>query len=335
MTTDELENKLKISKNTCIHCPTLKLAEQVLNIFHKIGLKWCSGIYYPKCTNWDDYKENTVYYPFKGAFSSLEFAQEEGYKIINAKKFIASHVEEFKLETYEPKGELEGFPKEIIARMLDCQEEQGNPRDVSVFEKYKCSLLQTGGFNWYKTKEKEGFWHNVISNKDFDLFFIKYRKQDNSQEFRVGDKVYDILLGEIGIVKNIILNNVSAFPIEVYYESCGIVFYALEGKYLSRDKYPRLLHYRDDYDYSVIDFNNLPKRQYKRWRAEKEEYYYFIRRDDYNSELDRVCETKDYYSYISNEQYKIGNYFQTKEEAQEVADKLKKYFKQIIQEEHE
>ena len=39
------------------------------------------------------------------------------------------------LENYEPKGELEGFPKEIISRMLDCQEEQGNPRDVSVFER--------------------------------------------------------------------------------------------------------------------------------------------------------------------------------------------------------
>ena len=39
------------------------------------------------------------------------------------------------LENYIPKGKLEGFPKEIIARMLDCQEEQGNPRDVTVFEK--------------------------------------------------------------------------------------------------------------------------------------------------------------------------------------------------------
>ena len=47
------------------------------------------------------------------------------------------------LENYEPKGQLEGFPKEIIARMLDCQEEQGNKRDVTVFEKYKVRSLRT------------------------------------------------------------------------------------------------------------------------------------------------------------------------------------------------
>lgn len=32
------------------------------------------------------------------------------------------------LENYEPKGQLEDFPKEIIARMLQHQEEQGNKK---------------------------------------------------------------------------------------------------------------------------------------------------------------------------------------------------------------
>ena len=41
MTTEELEKKLKISKDTWIHCPTLELAKQVLSIFHQLGLKWC------------------------------------------------------------------------------------------------------------------------------------------------------------------------------------------------------------------------------------------------------------------------------------------------------
>lgn len=38
---------------------------------------------------------------------------------------------------------------------------------------------------------------------------------------------------------------------------------------------------------------------------------------------------------IDTQLYNLGNYFQTKEEAQEVADKLNTYLKQLIQEEHE
>lgn len=99
MRTKELENKLKISENTCIHCPTLELAKQVLNIFHQLGLKWCDGTHYTICTKWDRREEDTVYHPFDGEFSSLEFACLTGYKIINAEEFIALHNEEQRIET--------------------------------------------------------------------------------------------------------------------------------------------------------------------------------------------------------------------------------------------
>lgn len=75
------------------------------------------------------------------------------------------------LENYEPKGELEGFPKEIIARMLDCQEEQCNKRDVTVFEKKINAGMDSKGFFWRYTKEKFDFWNKVIDKKDFNLFF--------------------------------------------------------------------------------------------------------------------------------------------------------------------
>ena len=329
--TTELEKKLKIRENTCIHCQTLELAKQVLNIFHKLNLTWCNKIYYTKCTNWDNYKENTVYYPFKGAFSSLEFAQEEGYKIINAKKFIASHTEEFNLENYEPKGDLIGFPKEIIARMLDCQEEQGNPRDVNIFESRKSIDLEPGGFDWNKTKEAELFWFKVITEKNFNLFFEKYpKKEDNSQEFKVGDEVVDIIKGKIGKVISInTLNKDDAIFVD--FNEDETTGYTLDGKYYSLDKYPRLLHYRDDYDYSVIDFNNLPRRQeYKKWRAEKGGIYYFINRNEHDFNLDKIYKTTDYYSSFSNEQYKIGNYFKTREQAQEIVDQTNTYFQKIV-----
>ena len=57
------------------------------------------------------------------------------------------------LENYTPKGDLKGFPKEIIARMLDYQEEQGNLRDVSVFERDRKEGHYVGGFEWNETKE--------------------------------------------------------------------------------------------------------------------------------------------------------------------------------------
>ena len=332
MSTNELENKLKISKDASIHCSTLELAKKVLAIFHKLGLTWYNGIYYTTHTNWDDYKENTIYHPFKGAFSSLEFAQEGGYKIISAEKFIASHTEEFNLENYEPKGDLVGFPKEIITRMLDCQQEQGNKRDVSVFEKNIIAGKNPKGFSWFFTKEGIDFWDEVISNKNFNVFFEKYpKKEDTSQEFKVGDKVIDIISGQIGKVIGIDTLLKIKYPIFVEFDDNETARFTLDGKYYGIDKYPRLLHYRDDYDYSAINFNNLPKKEeVKRWRAEKGGIYYFIKRDDYNSELDRVCETKDYYSYISNEQYKIGNYFQIKEQAQEIVDQTNTYFQKIV-----
>lgn len=389
MTTKKLENKLKISGDTCIHCPTSELAKQVLRIFRQLGLKWGDKTNYIKHTYWDRYKENTVYYPFGGFYSSLKDAQQNDYKIISAEEFIALHTEkeEFDLENYEPKGDLKGFPKEIIARMLECQEKQGNKRDVSIFEKNKFSLLMEGGFDWDITKEENDFWNAVIEKRNFDIFFEKYpkkeelktcskchkekplsefhkrgntfrseckecrkqeyqelknnknmqennKKEEDSQEFRVGDKVIDILIGEIGIVKNINLHEIATCQVEVVFENNVIAFYSLEGKYYNNNKIPILLHYRDDYDYSVIDFNNLPKRQEpKRWRVEEGGCYHFV-------SFDERCwfysnGAKDDYASFDNNNYNSGNYFRTEVEAEIIAQKLNSHFKQLIKEEHD
>ncbi len=325
MTTEEIKNKLKISENTCIHCPTIKLAIQMSNIFHQLGLRWKSGTHYTLNSNWDSFKENIVYYPFEGVFFSLEFAHCTNYKIINAKEFIALHTE-FDLENYIPKGDLIGFPKEIISRMLYCQEEQGNPRDVSVFEKGRAAGQYNKGFTWNETKEGSLFWSKVINTKDFNLFFEKYPKQDNSQEFRVGDKVYDIMCKSSGIITNVSMDK-REYPLTVELENGKIInTYAIDGRLNSYFKTPQLLHYRDDYNYDIIDFNNLPERQEpKRWRAKEGETYY---RFTSNFEVKGFYDDND---ISDNVAYDSGNYFKTKEEAQEVADKLNKYFQELIQ----
>ena len=78
-------------------------------------------------------------------------------------------------------GELANFPIEVIERMLDCQVEQGNPRDVKIFQENIDATLEEGGFDWYGTKEELNFWCNVIIDKQFDLFFEKYPKIDIAQ----------------------------------------------------------------------------------------------------------------------------------------------------------
>jgi hypothetical protein len=226
------------------------------------------------------------------------------------------------LENYEPKGQLIGFPKEIIARMLDCQEEQGNKRDISVFEERISTGYIYKGFDWHKTKEGCNFWFNVIKGKNFNVFFKIYPKKEDNQEFRVGDKVIDIISGLRGKIIDINTLNNSIF---VDFDENEIAVFTLDGRDYSIDKYPRLLHYRDDYDYSVIDFNNLPKRQeVKRYRAEVgEKYYYF----NTYFEVDSFIEE---YHNTDTKLYNLGDYFKTEEQAQEVADKLKEYFKQLI-----
>ena len=326
MKIEELENKLKITKNTCIHCQTLELAKQVLDIFNKLGLKWFSGEYYTLNHNWDILKKNTVYYPFHGTLSSLKYAQQNDYKIISAQKFIGLHTEEFNLENYEPKGQLKGYPKEIISRMLDCQEEQGNKRDVSVFEKDRIV-----GFVWIQTKEGLTFWDEVIRYKNFDLFFEKYPKQDNQEEnqkFKVEDKVIDIITGQIGVVSKI---NILTNELLVLINTKKNIYkaYNLNGKYNDSDKYPMLLHYRDDYDYSVIDFNNLPKRQNpNKWRAKKNGVYNYVGFD--NKDGFYSYDTKDDYVPFDDNNYNLGNYFSTEVEAEIIAQKLNEYFKQLI-----
>ncbi len=87
------------------------------------------------------------------------------------------------------KGEIEGFPQEIVERMLDCQVEQGNERDVSVFERVRVEIKLYGGFDWVSSKEGRGFWTRVIKGENFEVFFKRHPQstptinQTNLQQF--------------------------------------------------------------------------------------------------------------------------------------------------------
>jgi len=83
------------------------------------------------------------------------------------------------LDNYTPKGELEGFPKEVIAKMLEEQVKQGNPENVEVFENKPWSMKSEGGFDWDYT-ELGNKW-DYVTDKDFDVFFAKYPKSSSAE----------------------------------------------------------------------------------------------------------------------------------------------------------
>ena len=83
------------------------------------------------------------------------------------------------------KGQLKGFPQEVVEKMLNEQVKQGNKRDVSVFE----DAVNSGGykgFDWENTEDGIFFWSEIIDNLNFDLFFEHYPKK---QMFKRGDKI--------------------------------------------------------------------------------------------------------------------------------------------------
>ncbi len=186
----------------------------------------------------------------------------------------------------------------------------------------KCHLLHRMCISDNRKDKKEGYFKRI---EDY---------QDNPQEFKLGDEVIDIFTRQRGKILQIGTNDGGNFPIYVNFNE--VEGYTLDGRYYSDDKYPRLLHYRNDYDYSIIDFNNLPKskrQEPKRWRAEKGRLYYFVK---FNARAWVFSgENKDGYDHVDNGYYNSGNYFRTEAEAKIIAQKLNTYFKQLIQEEHE
>lgn len=83
------------------------------------------------------------------------------------------------------------------------------------------------------------------------------------QQFRKDDEVIDIILNQRGFIKEILgeVGGVRVF-VEFYDKdyNFGCGWYKESGECDVFSERPTLLHYIDGYDYSKIDFNNLPKK---------------------------------------------------------------------------
>lgn len=72
-------------------------------------------------------------------------------------------------------GDIEGFPIEVVQKMVDYQVAQKCFVDISVFQ--LKGRTTHSGFSWAKTEEGFLFWDSVISRRQFDVFFKKYPKK--------------------------------------------------------------------------------------------------------------------------------------------------------------
>ena len=97
--------------------------------------------------------------------------------------------EAFDIDIYVPKGDIEGFPVEVVKWMLREQEAQGNKRNTSVFELCRVHSYAGGGFDWDTVKEfNKADAEEIIMHGNFGLFFEKYPKSTDASDVLTGAK---------------------------------------------------------------------------------------------------------------------------------------------------
>lgn len=83
----------------------------------------------------------------------------------------------FKVEQSDLVGKIKDFPIEVVEKMIEEQVRQGNCPNVEVFQKDATFDVEDGGFDWNKTDDDMDFWEEVITERNFELFFEKYPKK--------------------------------------------------------------------------------------------------------------------------------------------------------------
>ena len=102
-------------------------------------------------------------------------------------------------------GNLEGFPIEVVERMVYEQINQKHKPNPTVFAIKNSAAPGEGGFSWAITEDGYAFWEKVVRY----LFFSRYPKKtvvyENKKwvyaigDNKNGDKVIDILVKNGGV----------------------------------------------------------------------------------------------------------------------------------------
>jgi len=73
------------------------------------------------------------------------------------------------------------FPKEIKKVVQERTEQQGNVFKVAAFDTSIIIGRIDNGFTWDNTPEGSVFWHRVLVNENFDLFWERFPKETKTQ----------------------------------------------------------------------------------------------------------------------------------------------------------
>ena len=124
---------------------------------------------------------------------------------------------EYKVKERDLLKRLEGFPIEVVQKMLERQVEQGNKEDVKVFQSDPSAGKRHKGFDWRETTEGDVFWHSIICAEKFDVFFDKYPKNHYVYIYQDGTKkcgdIIEMLIRRGGDNKDNLWGN----SLKVYY----------------------------------------------------------------------------------------------------------------------
>ncbi|MDH5570380.1 MAG: hypothetical protein OEY89_01365 [Gammaproteobacteria bacterium] len=71
-------------------------------------------------------------------------------------------------------NQIADFPKEVIDLMLMEQVAQGNPKDITVFERNNYANIYTGGFKWEDTKARYYLWKDAILKQNYQPLIDAY-----------------------------------------------------------------------------------------------------------------------------------------------------------------
>ena len=119
----------------------------------------------------------------------------------------------------DQKGQLAGIPIPIIEKMLQEQSLQGNPIDISVFQKDRTFGRAQKGFTWTNSEKGLLFWDNILADKYYNDFFKEF---PNSRKIFIR-ATEDKQQGIIELLKAYGGNNLQDFIIEQIY--CSELWY--------------------------------------------------------------------------------------------------------------
>lgn len=111
---DEFKNK---DNKIAVHCKTEEEAVDFCKQMHEHGMKWCNGESYLKNTIYDMFNERTCYYG-DGKYSSLDFAENNNYKILEWSDYMQKEFTKADLEDGMVVEQIDGDMYLVLAGMV-------------------------------------------------------------------------------------------------------------------------------------------------------------------------------------------------------------------------